>query len=85
MVLVALQSLIFKILCFFVQSIYKYFFFSDHMYIFSYGLLSYFRFVNSNRPGQLTGFDIDYAGLLEMEQCRGVVVASAIFGSCKSF
>ncbi|KAG1367801.1 hypothetical protein COCNU_14G002690 [Cocos nucifera] len=36
-------------------------------------------FVRGKKPGQGTGFDIDDADLLEMEQCRGVVVASAIF------
>ena len=40
------------------------------------------RFVRGKKPGQGTGFDIDDADLLEMEQCRGVVVASAIFGIC---
>ncbi|XP_010924642.4 LOW QUALITY PROTEIN: probable hexosyltransferase MUCI70 [Elaeis guineensis] len=38
-------------------------------------------FVRGKKPGQGTGFDIDDADLLEMEQCRGVVVASAIFGN----
>ncbi|KAK1286797.1 hypothetical protein QJS10_CPB20g01778 [Acorus calamus] len=38
-------------------------------------------FVKGNRPGHETGFDIDDDALLEMEQCRGVVVASAIFGN----
>uniref|UniRef100_A0A1D1XU73 Uncharacterized protein ORF42 n=1 Tax=Anthurium amnicola TaxID=1678845 RepID=A0A1D1XU73_9ARAE len=38
-------------------------------------------FVNGNRPGNGTGFDINVADLLEMEQCHGVVVASAIFGN----
>ncbi|KAI4374118.1 hypothetical protein MLD38_012153 [Melastoma candidum] len=33
------------------------------------------------KPGRQTGFDIDDADLLEMEQCNGVVVASAIFGN----
>lgn len=39
------------------------------------------RFVKGNRPGQQTGFDIDKVDLLEMEQCHGIVVASAIFGT----
>ncbi|KAJ6801720.1 uncharacterized protein M6B38_195760 [Iris pallida] len=38
-------------------------------------------FVKGKKPGQGTGFDIDAADLHEMEQCRGVVVASAIFGN----
>ncbi|XP_008792270.2 uncharacterized protein LOC120112295 [Phoenix dactylifera] len=38
-------------------------------------------FVGGKKPGQGTGFDIDDADLLDMEQCRGVVVASAIFGN----
>ncbi|KAJ1405453.1 hypothetical protein SESBI_25807 [Sesbania bispinosa] len=36
-------------------------------------------FVRGIKPGRNTGFDIDEADLLEMEQCNGVVVASAIF------
>ena len=32
------------------------------------------------KPGLGTGFDIDEADLLDMEKCRGIVVASAIFG-----
>lgn len=39
------------------------------------------RFVKGKKPGQGTGFDIDDADLLEMEQCHGIVVASAIFGT----
>lgn len=38
------------------------------------------RFVRGSRPGHQTGFDIDDSNLLAMESCRGVVVASAIFG-----
>uniref|UniRef100_A0A5B7AR64 TOD1/MUCI70 glycosyltransferase-like domain-containing protein n=1 Tax=Davidia involucrata TaxID=16924 RepID=A0A5B7AR64_DAVIN len=38
-------------------------------------------FVRGIKPGRQTGFDIDDPDLLEMEQCRGVVVASAIFGA----
>ncbi|KAF9590030.1 hypothetical protein IFM89_030180 [Coptis chinensis] len=38
-------------------------------------------FVKGLKPGRQTGFDIDDADLSEMEQCRGVVVASAIFGN----
>ncbi|KAJ3670994.1 hypothetical protein LUZ60_008420 [Juncus effusus] len=38
-------------------------------------------FVRGKRPGQNTGFDIDESDLFEMEQCNGVVVASAIFGN----
>ncbi|XP_030479791.1 probable hexosyltransferase MUCI70 [Cannabis sativa] len=38
-------------------------------------------FVRGIRPGRNTGFDIDETDLLAMEQCQGVVVASAIFGN----
>ncbi|XP_042520569.1 probable hexosyltransferase MUCI70 [Macadamia integrifolia] len=38
-------------------------------------------FVKGRKPGHQTGFDIDDLDLLEMEQCRGIVVASAIFGN----
>ncbi|KAL0310643.1 UNVERIFIED_CONTAM: hypothetical protein Sangu_2359000 [Sesamum angustifolium] len=38
-------------------------------------------FVRGAKPGRQTGFDIDDSDLLEMEKCRGVVVASAIFGT----
>lgn len=38
------------------------------------------RFIKGTKPGRNTGFDIDEADLLEMDQCNGVVVASAIFG-----
>lgn len=38
-------------------------------------------FVRGVKPGRQTGFDIDDSDLLEMENCRGVVVASAIFGA----
>lgn len=38
------------------------------------------RFAKGKKPGQRTGFDIDEADLLEMEECHDVVVASAIFG-----
>ncbi|KAI3466677.1 hypothetical protein Pfo_023340 [Paulownia fortunei] len=38
-------------------------------------------FVRGVKPGHQTGFDIDDSDLLEMETCRGVVVASAIFGA----
>ncbi|KAK9267582.1 hypothetical protein L1049_010010 [Liquidambar formosana] len=38
-------------------------------------------FVRGNKPGRHTGFDMDDPDLLEMEQCHGVVVASAIFGN----
>ncbi|KAK8944723.1 hypothetical protein KSP39_PZI007637 [Platanthera zijinensis] len=37
-------------------------------------------FVGGKKPGQGTGFDIDYDDLVEMDKCHGVVVASAIFG-----
>ncbi|KAG4971475.1 hypothetical protein AAZX31_13G221900 [Glycine max] len=38
-------------------------------------------FVRGTKPGRNTGFDMDEDDLLEMEQCHGVVVASAIFGN----
>ncbi|PPD95672.1 hypothetical protein GOBAR_DD07281 [Gossypium barbadense] len=38
-------------------------------------------FVKGSKPGHGTGFDIDDNDLVDMEQCRGVVVASAIFGA----
>ncbi|XP_020271681.1 uncharacterized protein LOC109846850 [Asparagus officinalis] len=41
----------------------------------------YCGFAKGKKPGQGTGFNIDEADILEMEQCRGVVVASAIFGN----
>lgn len=37
--------------------------------------------MKGSKPGRQTGFDIDESDLLEMEQCQGVVVASAIFGT----
>ena len=42
------------------------------------------RFVKGPQPGRNTGFDIDEADLLEMQQCRGIVVASAVFGTAAS-
>ncbi|GFZ06216.1 strawberry notch protein [Actinidia rufa] len=38
-------------------------------------------FVRGIKPGRQTGYDIDDSDLLEMDQCDGVVVASAIFGA----
>ncbi|KMT04237.1 hypothetical protein BVRB_8g183130 [Beta vulgaris subsp. vulgaris] len=38
-------------------------------------------FVKGQKPGRGTGFDIDDADLADMEQCNGIVVASAIFGN----
>ncbi|CAK9327431.1 unnamed protein product [Citrullus colocynthis] len=38
-------------------------------------------FVGGIKPGRNTGFDINDDDLRDMEQCRGVVVASAIFGN----
>ncbi|GAB4826960.1 Probable hexosyltransferase muci70 [Ancistrocladus abbreviatus] len=38
-------------------------------------------FVKGTKPGRGTGYDIDDADLLDMEQCNGIVVASAIFGN----
>ncbi|XP_027368217.1 uncharacterized protein LOC113874184 isoform X2 [Abrus precatorius] len=38
-------------------------------------------FVRGTKPGRNTGFNMDEDDLLEMEQCHGIVVASAIFGN----
>ncbi|XP_076885024.1 putative hexosyltransferase MUCI70 [Bidens hawaiensis] len=38
-------------------------------------------FVKGDKPGRNTRFDVDDSDLLEMDECRGVVVASAIFGA----
>ncbi|KMZ76199.1 hypothetical protein ZOSMA_105G00260 [Zostera marina] len=38
-------------------------------------------FYKGNKPGIGSGFDVDEADLHRMEHCRGVVVASAIFGN----
>ncbi|KNA09280.1 hypothetical protein SOVF_155140 [Spinacia oleracea] len=38
-------------------------------------------FVKGQKPGRGTGFDIDDADLADMEQCNGIIVASAIFGN----
>ncbi|CAL0309344.1 unnamed protein product [Lupinus luteus] len=38
-------------------------------------------FVRGAKPGRNTGFDLDEDDLVDMEQCRGIVVASAIFGN----
>ncbi|CAJ2648637.1 probable hexosyltransferase MUCI70 [Trifolium pratense] len=38
-------------------------------------------FVRGTKPGRNTGFDMDEDDLLYMEQCRGIVVASAVFGN----
>ncbi|GAU42841.1 hypothetical protein TSUD_387340 [Trifolium subterraneum] len=38
-------------------------------------------FVRGIKPGRNTGFDMDEDDLLYMEQCRGIVVASAVFGN----
>ncbi|ONK80212.1 uncharacterized protein A4U43_C01F15170 [Asparagus officinalis] len=38
-------------------------------------------FVLGKRPGRGTGFDINFADLLQMEECRGIVVVSAIFAN----
>ena len=43
------------------------------------------RFVTGKRPGRGTGFDINYADILQMEECRGIVVISAIFGNNFSY
>lgn len=39
------------------------------------------RFVKGIKPGRNTGYDMDEDDLYDMEQCRGIVVASAIFGN----
>lgn len=44
-------------------------------------ILLYIRFVKGKKLGHGTGFNMDEDALLEMEQCHGVVVASAIFGT----
>jgi len=38
-------------------------------------------FAKGSTPGNETGFDIDKEDLFDMEQCHGIVVASAIFGN----
>ncbi|KAI3510391.1 hypothetical protein L1887_17346 [Cichorium endivia] len=38
-------------------------------------------FVTGDKPGRNTGFDINDSDLFEMESCREVLVASAIFGA----
>ncbi|KAK9056298.1 hypothetical protein SSX86_027388 [Deinandra increscens subsp. villosa] len=38
-------------------------------------------FVRGDRPGRKSGFDISDSDLFQMDQCHGVVVASAIFGA----
>ncbi|KAH7546000.1 hypothetical protein FEM48_Zijuj01G0154500 [Ziziphus jujuba var. spinosa] len=38
-------------------------------------------FVKGIKPGRNTGYDMDEDDLYDMEQCRGIVVASAIFGN----
>ncbi|KAB2637361.1 hypothetical protein D8674_027895 [Pyrus ussuriensis x Pyrus communis] len=38
-------------------------------------------FVRGSKPGRTTGYDLDEVDLNDMEQCNGVVVASAIFGN----
>lgn len=38
-------------------------------------------FVKGKRPGKNTQYDIDDADLDDMDRCRGIVVASAIFGN----
>jgi hypothetical protein len=41
----------------------------------------FIRFVKGNRPGRQTGFDIDEADLMKLEEFHEVIVASAIFGT----
>ncbi|KAM7255252.1 hypothetical protein ACFE04_020493 [Oxalis oulophora] len=38
-------------------------------------------FVKGDKPGRDTGFDMDEIDLYDMDQCRGIVVASAIFSA----
>ncbi|KAJ9565990.1 hypothetical protein OSB04_001956 [Centaurea solstitialis] len=38
-------------------------------------------FVRGDRPGRKSGYDINDSDLLQMDECRGIVVASAIFGA----
>ena len=49
-----------------------------HCTLFFFALI---RFVRGIKPGRNTGYDMDDADLFDMEQCHGVVVASAIFGN----
>ena len=42
------------------------------------------RFVKGKRAGKNTQYDIDDADLDDMDRCRGIVVASAIFGTALS-
>ena len=58
-----------------------FFFFKSHLSNFFFPI----RFVKGPQPGRNTGFDMDEADLLEMKQCRGVVVASAVFGSASRY
>lgn len=45
-----------------------------------YNALFSTRFVKGRQPGRGTGFDINEKDLLEMKRCRGIVVASTVFG-----
>ncbi|XP_057838268.2 probable hexosyltransferase MUCI70 isoform X2 [Cryptomeria japonica] len=38
-------------------------------------------FVKGSTPGNATGFDLDKEDIFDMHQCRGIVVASAVFGN----
>lgn len=40
----------------------------------------FIRFVKGSKPGHQSGFDIDEADLMELQQFHEVIVASAIFG-----
>lgn len=50
---------------------------------FSAGAFFFIRFVKGSKPGHHSGFNIDEADLLEMEQFHEVIVASAIFGTAE--
>lgn len=56
---------------------------SYHLVAHSLFISLFYRFAYGDRPGNGTSFDIGIADLLEMEQCRGIVVASTIFGTLR--
>ncbi|KAF3610467.1 hypothetical protein DY000_02047211 [Brassica cretica] len=56
----------------------------NHSFDFKETMNIHCGFVKGPQPGRNTGFDIDEADLLEMQQCRGIVVASAVFGTAAS-
>ena len=74
-------QIFFECICKYSNSISLEFFYIIHSCLFMGLFFSLIRFVRGIKPGRNTGYDMDDADLLEMEQCRGVVVASAIFGN----